>query len=1327
MRVYEIEGRKLTGRYTDEESARRQVMPSKGSREHADAQLHEEDDVDDIDATGSARAAAGGVVTRSRTRAARAREDRINAAIIAFATALDEVKKALEGKPAGTAAPAMQSQAASEAYSAIVAAADRPMHPDALYQVDGDVRDPAVICRERALTHFNVTGRVGELLKRITSTGMGDVSDPEVQAGLLSNYNVRFLRDVGVQMHEIRQELEHEEIGEGQEYTMQSNMDNVIPGQFDKHRVQEEMCREAERRAAAARNNRIRTTHASLFAGSTAVQIDPITEETFGRAFAKLKSDKAAGPDNILANDFLNISKEARMAVLRIANHIVAGLVHRVDGLWAAMSSVNLFAINKDSSDKANVRGIAVGNMMLKVVSLCMLLRHAAGMQRATMNNMGNGQAGGADAFARAGGEMARNGNTATLRADVQRAFDQCGIEHIMRATRDLQLSDELIHFAYLWYCIPCNARVRDASRKLRLTIEIMEGVRQGDAMSMALYGVGIEPVLAKARRDAGDDCVIINQADDILANAPPSAIAKAAYSIAANLPLMLGNTMSASKSSIFLPSDEMAVEMRQALSDEHDARVACPDGYDGPDLRDIKFSYDGFIVSGVPAGSSLYIEAEISKIVHAAATVTESILDCLNPANVGCASPLSVQGAVEAIRLGVLPRLNHVFRAIHPSETIMHALSLDARVDTALRLLHGMPFPTLQVTDTDSMTDESVIDTRVVDEMELSWQRMFVGRGIGLGFYKLARTAAAAFIGATALVAPRLHMAYGTRSQLNRADEDAHNLDSIKLHPIPPQYGAMMAGTIDWLKTKIPDAADGAERDDVKKFREALSRDAIYKACRDKKPRGKQQHVASRIIKEHDTAHMFDLIKWAREHHNNKEEPALSGMQVETFTTSNDIEFDGLLEDHDFTSFYNTIILDNMSPESAARQFSLANMRAFTLPTRDRRNRFSDREWVLAVRLALGIPILAEVQECPCCGARMSVTATHLLSCQQGRGMRKGAHDTINRQLALALRECAQVSDQQIPVVVTTDADEGGLKLHNDPAWMHGPRRAALGAVGGKFNAFAEDNNDDSNAEETDDDGVATDADATQPVSQKRARGDYNGSTAKKMRQAAARKRADATVMADLQADLRVMRCIDSPELNPVAARNNVETVDLKVTSPIGSSFLSGAAKKAGFAARLSERNKADKYKKQYEDGAGVAPLVIETFGYMSESSEHTLQRLVLLAAGLPKNTDLKTLHQASLVSSDAKKTYKRVRACFAIVRNAISTSLWRSNAVALDRKLREVNARAAILFAHPIAWEGPIFPKGVRAAFEEAMNTANEFRLGDNLMEGYRLEALA
>jgi hypothetical protein len=489
----------------------------------------------------------------------------------------------------------------------------------------------------------------------------------------------------------------------------------------------------------------------------------------------------------------------------------------------------------------------------------------------------------------------------------------------------------------------------------------------------------------------------------------------------------------------------------------------------------------------------------------------------------------------------------------------------------------------------------------------------------------------------------------------------------------------------------------------DLQEINKSLSRVAIVGACREGELGWGKQRLVSRAHKMIKTAELFLNIAQAH---------GASGIISQRIIyTDNSVDS----------------VQGDMSDEAAARNRSLAHLRAFTATTRDRRNRFSNREWVLAVRLALGIPILSHVQECPMCGECMSISAAHLLSCQTGRGMRKGAHDIIIKNVAATLRECVKEGKQDIPVVVETEQScEGALALHLDPAWMHAPRKAQ-NAIGGRFNALVDDGEE---VEQLGEDAFASSAaeqGAASGSASRRSSGVKRGRGRRSVSGVSASSAASSQRAADIRADLRVRRCIDSPELNPRAARANTETVDLRVTSPLSASYIKKAASETGHAAKLAESIKKAHYNKHYEDGANVAPLVIETFGFMAPDSEEALMRLVMLASGLPKTTDIKSLKKKAKKDSDARKMYMRVRANLIKVRNTISCSLWRTNAVALDAKLREANAQRELSLSHPMEWEGDIWPEGAGAAWAAASwRQGREACIDDNRKEGYRITAM-
>ena len=1173
----------------------------------------------------------------------------------------------------------------------------RKVHPNAVRQVEVDARNPEVVNIERALLRASTEFRAGEFMKRLDSKGMADVTKDAVLGGLQSNYNT----------------LYNETVEERYAGLVRSDDDGVhwkFDGQsFGRQRHSPALMRAlAEEMAEEERNARIEETYARLM-GANSTGIAPVTEELFMRAGARLKADKAPGPvDHLSSNDFINMidaHANTRLPVFRIVNHILAGTVHEVKGLWASLSAVNIFAIVKDTQNEGNVRGISVGSMFLKMAALCMLLRHAPEMRKATAGNMGNGQPGGADAFAHMGNQFVGSAQTATLRVDVQRAFDQCGVEHIMQGIRELKLSDELIEFAYLWYSIPCEGRVSDASRRLRLIIRIMEGVRQGDAMSMALYGIGIEVVLRRAREEAGESCVIANLADDVLANGAPLSVAIAAYTLADQLPKLLANKMNAAKSSIFVQTQEMETNMREALAERHEYMCARVGGYEGPDLRGIKIVKDGIIVAGVPVGAMEFVDSEITKVVEAAEALGNKLLDCTNPKMTGRAPTLPVQMAVECARLCILPRINHVLRAHPPAVTDKYACMFDFGIDTLMRKLHGMPLRRVMTGESRVVAEhigcneegDASVEIVPISEAELSWGRVYAGRNQGMGFFKTQATTYAAYMGAIALIAPALHVIYGCRSQLDSEDK-ARDLDSLHLLPIPHDYSQLVQEQYAYYKelAETTGCRDGLR--DMQEINRTLSRVAIVGACREGEMSRGKQRLISRAHKTIKTAELLMDIVQAH---------GASGILTQRFEYMTDCVLS---------------VQGDMSDEAAARNRSLAHLRAFTATTRDRRNRFSDREWVLAVRLALGIPILSHVQECPSCGERMSVTAAHLLSCQTGRGMRKGAHDIIIKNIAATLRECAKDGKYAIPVTVETEKCEGALALHLDPAWMHAPRKVVQNLIGGRFNALVDDDEVEQLGEyelaEAEQGAASGSGEARGSSGAKRGRGrrSVSGVSASS---------ASSQREADIRADLRVRRCIDSPELNPRAARANTETVDLRVTSPLSASYIKKAASETGHTAKLAESVKAAHYRKHYEDGGNVAPLVIETFGFMAPDSEEALMRLVMLASGLPKTTDIKSLKKKAKNDIDAKTTYMRVRANLLKVRNTISCSLWRTNAVALDAKLREANAQRGLSLSHPMEWEGDIWPEGAGAAWEAASGQRGEACIIDNRAEGYRISA--
>ena len=403
--------------------------------------------------------------------------------------------------------------------------------------------------------------------------------------------------------------------------------------------------------------------------------------------------------------------------------------------------------------------------------------------------------------------------------------------------------------------------------------------------------------------------------------------------------------------------------------------------------------------------------------------------------------------------------------------------------------------------------------------------------------------------------------------------------------------------------------------------------------------------------------------------------------------------------------------------PEDEARNRSLSSLAAFTLSGRDRRNRFTDREWVYGVRLALGVDVLAldEQHKCPFCHKDISSTAAHAFTCYRSKGWRTVAHDIINSAIATTLADGKPIMDGIFSSElcdVITDKSAQKLSLRADPDWMHSQcALAALGATGtgNQFAPLAEDNTDD----DADGDGSAsqsTAATGSPAGAAKRAQGKRRprgGLKNKKLRDV------------DIRADLRYIRHTDSPELNPMQARNMMETVDLKIVTPLTETLVQVAARILGHAAKQGEAQKDAHYSAYFpEDRAFVAPLVIETFGHIDTKSENTLKRLALLSVGYSdKNADPEELRkQGKDGDENAMHYYRLYSVRMKELRTAISKALWVTNARTMDRWLRAANARSPLSLSSPLAWEGPTFPLGLTQSFLTTLRQYARGRMNGN-----------
>jgi hypothetical protein len=206
-----------------------------------------------------------------------------------------------------------------------------------------------------------------------------------------------------------------------------------------------------------------------------------------------------------------------------------------------------------------------------------------------------------------------------------------------------------------------------------------------------------------------------------------------------------------------------------------------------------------------------------------------------------------------------------------------------------------------------------------------------------------------------------------------------------------------------------------------------------------------------------------------------------------------------------------------------------------------------------------------------------------------------------------------------------------------------------------------------------------------------------------------------------DIRADLRYIRHTDSPELNPMQARNMMETVDLKIVTPLTETLVQVAARILGHAAKQGEAQKDAHYSAYFpEDRAFVAPLVIETFGHIDTKSENTLKRLALLSVGYTnKNADPEELRREGREGNEsAMQSYRLYSARMKELRTAISKALWVTNARTMDRWLRAANARSPLSLSSPLPWEGPTFPTGLSQTFRTTLqNYGHCIQVGNSI----------
>ena len=235
------------------------------------------------------------------------------------------------------------------------------------------------------------------------------------------------------------------------------------------------------------------------------------------------------------------------------------------------------------------------------------------------------------------------------------------------------QFMPHLYHIAVLSMGGPegtANAKFWKANGDL-LTIDILEGVRQGDPLSMAFFCLATHAPWKLVQTEF-PDLFQAAYADDCNIGGTIANVAEAIPRIAAVFAERTGLVLNMTKLKLYSTLTDLTLAANKALFPVEAICIPCT---------------DGIMVMGAPIGSDAYTTTILNDVVYPRiATFIKKVVALPN-----------TQAAYHILRLSGIPRVTHLVRLIPPSLTAAVAARFDALFLTALDTLAGVPEGTFE------------------------------------------------------------------------------------------------------------------------------------------------------------------------------------------------------------------------------------------------------------------------------------------------------------------------------------------------------------------------------------------------------------------------------------------------------------------------------------------------------------------------------------------------------------------------------------------------------------------------------------------------------
>lgn len=431
-----------------------------------------------------------------------------------------------------------------------------------------------------------------------------------------------------------------------------------------------------------------------------------------------MDSTKAGGPNCRGVRDFKEwASQPANMLLLTQFVNIVANGALTHPAMKAALLARRGVALRKKNSVEPRLIGIA--DVGFRVVAGLLNRFFTPQFTKLMPHNFAI-RKGGREMLAMRVMHSAKVMSKITITGDIKKAYD-----HMRRAAVHAGLSGEgleqLLRY-YEWLSEAPTVTTFTREDGTRVTVSAAEGAPQGDPLSGALFGLGLEPYLEQTRQQhANTDVDIVTFVDDFYMTGEASAAIAAYQSFENGLQAATLLTLQASKSVAYVHTLEQAQQVAAAL----------------PGVRVV---YDGLVVVGIPIGNDAFVETNVRDKCSEALRLLDRITAATRLKN---GKGMTTQAAVGMIANCVLTRVSH-FAQVLPVNVIKEAITeVQERVVSTLR-------------------DIAHVGPATSATQQLLQRRIFLPmRDGGMGFHDIVGTADLALTATAARVVPTMRTLY--------------------------------------------------------------------------------------------------------------------------------------------------------------------------------------------------------------------------------------------------------------------------------------------------------------------------------------------------------------------------------------------------------------------------------------------------------------------------------------------------------------------------------------------------------------------------------------